>query len=107
MYWELLNLIKKKGENKMLLMKIVHIDPDKKPEVTKKRTSEGVPKLPGVKILGEWSTLDSSRVFVVLDVTDPRDLVKMVAPYQHMVRDEIFPIMDTEEKLKLLSSGKK
>jgi hypothetical protein len=104
---EVLNQIKRKGESKMLFMKIVHIDPEKKPEVTKKRISAGIPKLPGVKIIGEWSTLDSSRVFLVLDVTDPRDLVKMVAPYQHMVRDEIFPVMDTEEKLKLVSALEK
>ena len=35
----------RKGESKMLLMKIVHIDPEKKPEVTKKRISAGIPKL--------------------------------------------------------------
>ena len=88
-------------------MKIVYIDPDKKPEVIKQRTRIGMPELPGVKVIGEWSTIDGSRVFVVLDVTDPRDLFKMVSPFQHLVRNEIFPIMDTEERLKLSSAGGK
>ena len=91
----------------MLFMKIVYIDPEKKPECIKLRTSAGVPELPGVKIIGEWSTIDSSRVFLVLEITDTRDLLKMIYPYQHMTRDEIFPIMDTEEKLKLTSADKK
>jgi len=91
----------------VLFMKIVSIDPDKKLECTRERAGAGVPELSGVKMLGEWSTLDSSRVFVPLDVTDPRDLARMLDPYKHLVRDEIFPVIETEELIKLRETWKK
>lgn len=85
----------------MLFMKVVNIDPDKKPECIKKRMSGGIPDS-NAKFLGEWSTLDNSKVFVLLDIDDPRDMVKLLAPFQHMVRDELYPVMETEEMLKFL-----
>jgi hypothetical protein len=85
----------------MLFMKVVNIDPEHKPECIKKRTGGGIPSS-NAKFLGEWSTLDNSKVFVLLDIDDPRDMVKLVAPFQHMVRDELYPVMETEEMLKFL-----
>jgi hypothetical protein len=90
----------------VLFMKIVTKEPDKREEIRKKRTGLGAPDFKGVKILGEWSTIQNDRVFVLLDVTDPRDLALMVAPFASLVRDEIIPVMETEEMLKLLSTGK-
>ena len=90
----------------MLFTKIVTKAPDKREEIRKLRTRTGIPKYPGVKVLGECSTIQNDRVFVLLDVTDPRDLARLVAPYAHLVNDEIFPVLETEEMLKLLSTGK-
>jgi len=87
----------------MLFMKVVNIDPANKPECIKKRTSGGIPDSKA-KIVDEWSSLDNSKIFVLLDIEDARDMVKLVAPFQHMVRDELYPVMETEEMLKFLPS---
>jgi hypothetical protein len=87
----------------MLFMKVVNIDPQNKPACIKLRTSGGIPDSKA-KFLGEWSSLDNSKIFVLLDIEDARDMVKLVAPFQHMVRDELYPVMETEEMLKFLPS---
>ena len=94
----------------MLLMKIVNKDPEYREQIRQKRTSEGPfdpKKYPGVKLLGEWSTIQNDKVFVLLEVTDSADLALILAPYAPYVRDEIYPIMETAELLKVLSTGKK
>lgn len=86
----------------MLFMKIVHIDPDKKEECIKKRTAGGIPEA-RVKILGEWSTIDNSRVFLVLEADDASEILKLMYPFQSLTRDELFPVMETEEILQLMA----
>jgi hypothetical protein len=91
----------------MLFMKIVKKPTQNREEIRQKRTKAGLPKYPGAKVLGEWSTIQNDKVFVLLEVTDPRDLALMVAPYAHLVDDEIYLVMETEKMLELLESGKK
>jgi hypothetical protein len=84
-------------------MKIVHIDPDKKEECIKKRTAGGIPQA-NVKILGEWSTIDNSRVFLIIEADDAREILKLMYPFQSLTRDELFPVIETEEILQLMAS---
>jgi hypothetical protein len=86
----------------MLFMKIVHIDPDKKEECIKKRTKGGVPASKA-KIIGEWSTIDNSRVFVLVETDDAREILKLMYPFQSLTRDELFPVLETEEILRLMA----
>jgi hypothetical protein len=87
----------------MLFMKIVYIDPDKKEECIKKRTAGGIPEA-DVKIIGEWSTIDNSRVYLVIEADDAREILKLMHPFQSLTRDELFPVIETEEILKLMAA---
>ena len=91
----------------MLFMKIVNKPTENREEIRQKRTKAGIPEYPGVKVLGEWSTIQNDKVFVLLEVTDPKDLALLLAPYAPLVNDEIYLVLETEEMLKLLSTGKK
>ena len=91
----------------MLFMKIVSKPTENREEIRQKRTKAGIPKYPGAKVLGEWSTIQNDKVFVLLEVTDPKDLALLLAPYAPLVNDEIYLVLETEEMLKLLSTGKK
>jgi hypothetical protein len=84
----------------MLFMKVVNIDPEHKLEAIKLRTGGGIPES-NAKFIGEWSALDNSKVFLLLDIEDPHDLVKLLAPFQHLTKDELYPVIETEEMLKL------
>ena len=84
----------------MLVMKIVTKIPGKKAELRRKRIAAGIPKYPGAKLLGEWSAIQADRTFVLLDVTDPIDLARLVEPYSDLVYDEIIPVIETEEMLR-------
>jgi len=86
----------------MLFVKIVHIDPDKKAECIKLRTEGGIPDAK-VKIIGEWSSIDNSRVVLVLEADDAKEILKLMYPFQHLTRDELFPVIETEEILKLMA----
>jgi hypothetical protein len=91
----------------MLFMKVVSKPTENREEIRKKRTKAGLPKYPGAKVLGEWSTIQNDKVFVLLEVTDPKDLALLLAPYSHLVNDEIYLVMETEKMLELYSSVKK
>ncbi len=90
----------------MRFMKSVYIDPDKKEECTRKRTEGGIPPA-NVKILGEWSAIDNSRVYLVIEADDAREILKLMYPFQHLTRDELFPVIETEEMLQLVANMKK
>ncbi|MCX8032537.1 MAG: DUF3303 domain-containing protein [Thermoleophilia bacterium] len=86
----------------MLFAKIVHIDPDKKAECIKKRMEGGIPQA-NVRIIGEWSAIDNSRVILILEAEDAREILKLMYPFQSLTRDELFPVIETEEILKLMA----
>ncbi|MBN1319838.1 MAG: DUF3303 family protein [Thermoleophilia bacterium] len=86
----------------MLFAKIVHIDPENKAECIKLRTEGGIPEA-NVRIIGEWSALDNSRVILIVEADDAREMQKLFRPFQHLTRDEIFPVLETEEILQLMA----
>lgn len=86
----------------MLFMKIVYIDPDKKEACIRKRTEGGIPESKA-RIIGEWSTLDNSRVFLLVEADDAREILKLMYPFQSLTRDELFPVLETEEILQLMA----
>lgn len=90
----------------MLFAKIVHIDPENKAECIRLRTAGGIPQA-SVKIIGEWSALDNSRVILIVEADDAREMQKLLYPFQHLTRDEIFPVMETEEILQTMTKTNK
>jgi hypothetical protein len=85
----------------MKFMVIYTYDPKDRDAVVKKRMG-GEPKPPGMKTLGEWSYLGGGRVFELVECDDPRAMLGASAPWAGMGKIELFPVMETDEVMKLL-----
>ena len=90
----------------MLFMTIYTFEPANREAVIKKRAEKG-PMVPaGAKIIGEWSSLAGHRVFRLVEVDDPRAMLGATAAWADLGKIEAFPVMPTEEALKLLTAKK-
>jgi len=90
----------------MLFMTVYTYEPEKREEVIKKRAEKG-PLVPaGVKVLGEWSAVTAGRVFRLVEVDDARALLAGVAPWADLGKIESYPVMVTEDVIKLLVANK-
>jgi hypothetical protein len=85
----------------MKFMVVYTYDPKDRDVVVKKRMG-GEPKPPGMKTLGEWSYLGGGRVFELVECDDPRAMLGASAPWAGMGKIELFPVMETDEVMKLL-----
>jgi len=85
----------------MKFMVVYTYDPKDRDAVVKKRMG-GEPKPPGMKTLGEWSYLGGGRVFELVECDDPRAMLGASAPWAGMGKIELFPVMETDEVMKLL-----
>jgi len=85
----------------MKFMVVYTYDPKDRDAVVKKRMA-GEPKPPGMKTLGEWSYLGGGRVFELVECDDPRAMLGASAPWAGMGKIELFPVMETDEVMKLL-----
>ena len=86
----------------MLFMSIYKWEPEKRAEVTNRRTEKGAMAPPGMKIVGEWSCLAGGRVFRLVEVDDPRVMLQASMAWGDLGKIELFPVMETEEVMKLL-----
>ena len=85
----------------MKFMVVYTYDPKDRDAVVKKRMG-GEPKPPGMKTLGEWSYLGGGRVFELVECDNPRAMLGASAPWAGMGKIELFPVMETDEVMKLL-----
>lgn len=90
----------------MLFMSIFTYEPENREAVIKRRAEKGALVQAGVKILGEWTSLAGHRVFRLSEVEDPRALYANSSAWLDLGKIEIFPVMPTEELMKLLTSKK-
>jgi hypothetical protein len=86
----------------MLFMSIYTYEPKDRQAVIKRRAEKG-PMVPqGIKIVGEWSCLTGGRVFRLIEGDDPRALLGATAAWADLGKIEVFPVMNTEEVMKLI-----
>ena len=87
----------------MLFMSIFTYEPKNREAVIKRRLEKGRMEPPGVKVIGEWSYLGGGRVFRLIEGDEPRAMLGATAAWADLGKIEIFPVMATEEVMKLLS----
>ena len=88
----------------MLFMTIFTYDPKDREAVVKRRAEKGRMEPPGVKVIGEWSYLGGGRVFELCEGDDPRAMLRYSASWADLGKIEFFPVMETEEVMKLFAS---
>ena len=85
----------------MLFMTIYTYGPEDRDAVIKRRAEKGPMLPPGLKIVGEWSYLGGGRVFRLVEGDDPKAMLGATAAWADLGKIEIFPVMETEEAMKL------
>ena len=86
----------------MKFMVVYTYEPKDRDAVVKKRMEEGEVNPPGMKTLGEWSYLGGGRVFELVECDSPRAMLGASAPWAGLGKIELFPVMETEETMKLI-----
>ena len=87
----------------MLFMTIYTYEPKEREAVIKRRLEQGAMTPPGMKIIGEWSALGGGRVFRLVEADDPQVMLGATAAWADLGKIEVFPVMETEEVMKLIS----
>lgn len=90
----------------MLFMTIFTYEPQNREAVVKRRTEKGALVPPGVKIVGEWSSIAGGRVFRLVEAEDSRAFLAAAAAWLDLGKIEVLPVMPTEEVIKLLATMK-
>jgi len=88
----------------MLFMTIYTYDPKDREAVIKRRAEKGMMAPPGMKVVGEWSSLSGGRIFRLVEVDDPRVMLGATAAWADLGKIETIPVMETEEVMKLFAS---
>jgi len=82
----------------MLFMIIYTYEPEQRNETTKRRLHRQRVIPEGMKVIGEWS-------FMVVDAGDPKLLLRTFSAWSDLLKFEVFPVIETEEIMKLAKSG--
>ncbi len=90
----------------MLFMVIFTFEPEKRDAVLKRRVEQGVLSPPGIKVVGEWSSLAGHRVFRLTESEDPKAFLAAAMAWTDLGKLETYPVMPTEEVLKLMATKK-
>jgi len=88
----------------MLFMGIFTYEPEKRTEVIKRRAEKG-PMAEG-KIIGEWGSIAGGLVYRVVEIDDPKAMLKAVMAWSDLGKMELIPIMASEDVIKLFASQK-
>ena len=86
----------------MLFMVVFTYEPEDRETVVNRRKEIGQTKVPGMKTIGEWSYLGSGKVFELVECDNPRSMLGASSAWADLGKLEIFPVMETEELMKLL-----
>ncbi len=87
----------------MLFMIIYTYEPKEREAVIKRRLEQGAMTPPSMKIIGEWSALGGGRVFRLVETDDPQVMLGATAAWADLGKIKVFPVMETEEVMKLIS----
>jgi len=86
----------------MLFLSIYSYAPEKRAQVIQRRLEKGAMDPPGSKLLGEWSYAGGGKVFRLIETDDARNILGMASKWADLSHIEIYPVIETEEALKLL-----
>ena len=88
----------------MQFMTVFTFEPDKRDAVVKRRMEHGIQMPAGLKLLGQWSYIGGGRVFMLVESDDPASLLARARTVSDLGKFDIYPVMETEEALKLIAS---
>ncbi len=89
----------------MLWMTITTWEPAQRNEILERAQKIGRTTPEGVELLGHWVDLTGGRTFALEDwppVDDPRVILEANVPWIDLVKIEWVPVMEWEERKKLL-----
>jgi hypothetical protein len=87
----------------MLFMNVYTFEPEKRDEVIKRRAEKGSMAPQGMKTISEWTNITGGRVFRLVELDDPRVMLASATSWDDIGKIESFPVMQTEEVMKLLN----
>lgn len=88
----------------MLYMTVYTFGLEKRDEVTRRRVEKG-PMVPsGIKILGEWTSIEGGRVFRLMEADDQGALLAATYAWNDLGKVEHVPVMETEEAIRLIQN---
>lgn len=87
----------------MLYMTIFTYESENRDEVIKRAVTKGTMVPEGAKNLGEWSSTGGGKVFRLIEMDDPLVAYKASYAWSDLGKIEIFPVIDTQELLKILA----
>jgi hypothetical protein len=86
----------------MLYMTVYTFGLENRDEVTRRRATKG-PMVPsGIKMLGEWTSIEGGRVFRLVEAEDPGALFAATYAWNDLGNVEHVPVMETEEALRFI-----
>ena len=86
----------------MLFLSIFSYTPEKRAQVIQRRLEKGAMDPPGSKLLGEWSYAGGGKVFRLSETNDVASILGLAKAWADLGQIEIYPVLETEEALKLL-----
>ena len=89
----------------MLFMTIFKFEPENRDELVKRRSEKGRMIPEGIKIIGEWSCVKGGQVFRLVETDDPQAMTAASFAWSDLGKFEIHPAIETEEAVKLVTSG--
>ena len=87
----------------MLYMTIFTYEPENRDEVIKRAVTKGTMVPEGAKDLGQWSSTSGGKVFRLVEMDDPLVAYKGSHAWSDLGKIEVFPVLDTQELLKILA----
>lgn len=88
----------------MLYMTVYTFGLEKRDEVTRRRVAKG-PMVPsGIKVLGEWTSIEGGRVFRLMEADDQGALLAATYAWNDLGNVEHVPVMETEEAIRLIQN---
>ena len=88
----------------MLYMTVLSWEPAKRDEVIKRR-AEGAKVPEGMKLIGEWVDVAGGQVFRLAEIDRADVLLRASLAWGDLGTIEAFPVMETEEVMKVIAGG--
>ncbi len=81
----------------MLFMNIYTWEPGQRNAILKRRAEKGLALSEGVKKIGEWTDMNGSRGFLLVESSDPKALMSSVMAWSHLMKMEIVPVVNAAD----------